>query len=196
MTVTIDVIPESGWQLAEWVGPVFDIDGNTAKIKMESSQNILVMMEEIPPSPEEIAKKRADEEAKKGGEQQLTKPEKPSVTTPPVFERIGLGGDSIFLESAGCNNEYFERVTLQEGDRVDLSVTAARMVTIVVKSPHAGRKTVGRSDKFHEISYHAKSDGKHILIIVADYAQQPYLQCNKRASHVEYEYAVYRPTMN
>ena len=99
----------------------------------------------------------------------------------------------VFLEPAGCNNEHFERVTLQKGDRVELSVTAAREVTIVVKSPQTGRKTVGRSDKFHEISYQAMADGNYLLIIVADYAQQPYLQCNKRAAHVEYEYVISRP---
>ena len=77
--------------------------------------------------------------------------------------------------------------------KVELSVTAAREVTIVVKSPHSGRNTLGRSDKFHDIIFEAVGDGNYILIIVADYAQQPYLQCNKRAAHVEYEYVISRP---
>ena len=79
---------------------------------------------------------------------------------------------------------------------MDISVRAVRMVAIIVESPHAGRKTVGKSDKFHEISCQAMSEGKHTLIIVPDYAQQPYLQCNKLASPVDCEYAVYRPAMN
>ena len=34
-TVTIDVLLQPGWEIDEWVGPVFGVEGRTAKIKME-----------------------------------------------------------------------------------------------------------------------------------------------------------------
>ena len=43
-TVTIDVLPESGWKINEWVGPVFAVAGRTAKIRMDSSQTVVVRM--------------------------------------------------------------------------------------------------------------------------------------------------------
>jgi hypothetical protein len=145
---------------------------------MTSSLSVVIKMKSTKPLTAEPAKPPAAE------------PAKPPIIT---YEEIERGGDSIFLEPAGCNSEHFERVTLQKGDRVELSVTAAKGVTIVVKYPHTGRKTVGRPDKFHDIVFETDEDGRHILIIAADYADQPYLQCNKRAAHVEYEYFISRP---
>ena len=43
-TVTIDVLPESGWEIGEWVGPVFEVAGRTAKIRMDSSQTVVVRL--------------------------------------------------------------------------------------------------------------------------------------------------------
>ena len=170
MPVRIVVIPEEGWLLDRWVGPVSDKAGNTAKIKMTSILSVVIKMKSTKPPAAE--------------------PAKPPIIT---YEEIERGGDSIFLEPAGCNSEHFERVTLQKEDRVELSVTAAKGVTIVVKYPHTGRKTVGKPDKFHDIVFETDEDGRHILIIAADYADQPYLQCNKRAAHVEYAYVISRP---
>ena len=44
MVVTIDILPKQGWQVEEWVGPVFNIDGKTAKIQMDSSQTVAVRL--------------------------------------------------------------------------------------------------------------------------------------------------------
>ena len=43
-TVTINVLPEFGWEIGEWVGPVFAVVGRTAKIKMDSSHTVVVRM--------------------------------------------------------------------------------------------------------------------------------------------------------
>ena len=43
ITVTIDVIPQPGWVVEEWIGPVFDISGATAYVKMEVSSKSLVV---------------------------------------------------------------------------------------------------------------------------------------------------------
>ena len=183
MPVRIDVIPQEGWVLDSWVGPVSDKAGNTANIKMTSSMSVVIKMKSTKPMPTDT-------------------PIPPHPTDTPVppppkaiitYEDIGWGGDSLFLEPTDCNNPHIERITLQKGDRVKLSVTAARNVTIVVKSPHTGRKTLGRSDQFHDIIFEAVGDGTYMLIIEADYSQQAYLQCNKRAAHVEYEYVISRP---
>jgi len=49
--VTIDILPQPGWQVEEWVGPVFNVDGKTAKIEMDSSQAIAVILKlTIPPT--------------------------------------------------------------------------------------------------------------------------------------------------
>jgi hypothetical protein len=46
MIVTIDVLSGPGWEIDEdgWKGPVFDIAGDTAKIEMISTQNIVIKM--------------------------------------------------------------------------------------------------------------------------------------------------------
>jgi hypothetical protein len=44
MVVTIDILLKEGWQVDEWVGPVFNIDGNTAQIQMDSSQSVAVRL--------------------------------------------------------------------------------------------------------------------------------------------------------
>ena len=46
MIVTIEVLPGPGWEIDEdgWKGPVFGIAGDTAKIKMISTQDIVIRM--------------------------------------------------------------------------------------------------------------------------------------------------------
>ena len=46
MIVTIEVLPGPGWEIDKngWKGPVFDIAGDTAKIKMISTQEIVIKM--------------------------------------------------------------------------------------------------------------------------------------------------------
>lgn len=43
-TVTIDVLLQPGWQIDKWVGPVFDVVEESAKIKMDSSQTVVVRL--------------------------------------------------------------------------------------------------------------------------------------------------------
>ena len=43
-TVTINVLPKEGWQVDEWVGPVYGITGKTAKINMTSNQTVIIRM--------------------------------------------------------------------------------------------------------------------------------------------------------
>ena len=43
-TVTINVLPKEGWQVDEWVGPVYGIAGKTAKINMTSNQTVIIRM--------------------------------------------------------------------------------------------------------------------------------------------------------
>ena len=49
MIVTIDILPKQGWQVEEWVGPVFNIDGTTAQIQMDSSQTVAVRLKSTTP---------------------------------------------------------------------------------------------------------------------------------------------------
>ena len=42
--VTIDVLPEAGWEIGEWVGPVYDVTGNTAKVDLVVSQAVVVRL--------------------------------------------------------------------------------------------------------------------------------------------------------
>ena len=44
MVVTIDILPQQGWQIDKWVGPVYNIDGTTAQIQMDSSQAVAVRL--------------------------------------------------------------------------------------------------------------------------------------------------------
>ena len=41
--VTIDILPQPGWQVDKWIGPVFKVDGTTAKIQMDASQAVAVI---------------------------------------------------------------------------------------------------------------------------------------------------------
>ena len=43
-TVTIDVLPKAGWEVQEWVGPVYDVAGNTAKIDVDASRAVAVRL--------------------------------------------------------------------------------------------------------------------------------------------------------
>ena len=49
MVVTIDILPKQGWQVDKWVGPVFNIDGTTAQIQMDSSQAVAVRLKPTSP---------------------------------------------------------------------------------------------------------------------------------------------------
>jgi len=42
--VTIDVIPQPGWVVEKWVGPVFNIEGTTAHVEMDESKSVVVML--------------------------------------------------------------------------------------------------------------------------------------------------------
>ena len=44
MTVTVIILPEAGWELDNWAGPVFNEDGNTAQVKMNSSLTVVATM--------------------------------------------------------------------------------------------------------------------------------------------------------
>ena len=43
-TVTIDVLPRPGWEVDEWLGPVFEVAGRTAKINMNVSHSVIVSL--------------------------------------------------------------------------------------------------------------------------------------------------------
>jgi hypothetical protein len=43
-TVTIDILPNKGWRVTDWAGPVHEIAGEPAKITMVSSQTVVVRM--------------------------------------------------------------------------------------------------------------------------------------------------------
>ncbi len=43
-TVTIDVLPQPGWEVDKWLGPVFDVAGSTAKINMTVSHSVIVSL--------------------------------------------------------------------------------------------------------------------------------------------------------
>ena len=44
MTVTVIILPEAGWELDNWAGPVFNEEGNTAQVKMTSSLTVVATM--------------------------------------------------------------------------------------------------------------------------------------------------------
>ena len=44
MTVTVIILPEAGWELDNWAGPVFNEEGNTAQVKMDSSLTVVATM--------------------------------------------------------------------------------------------------------------------------------------------------------
>jgi len=43
-TVTIDVLPEPSWEVDEWLGPVYEVEGRTAKIDMTVSHSVIVSL--------------------------------------------------------------------------------------------------------------------------------------------------------
>jgi hypothetical protein len=49
MVVTIEVLPQEGWRVDDWAGPVFDVAGNVAKITMESSHTVVARMKRTTP---------------------------------------------------------------------------------------------------------------------------------------------------
>ena len=51
MVVTIEVLPQEGWRVDDWAGPVFDVAGNVAKITMGSSHTVVASMTRTTPPP-------------------------------------------------------------------------------------------------------------------------------------------------
>ena len=51
MVVTIEVLPQEGWRVDDWAGPVFDVAGNVAKITMGSSHTVVASMKRTTPPP-------------------------------------------------------------------------------------------------------------------------------------------------
>ena len=49
MVVTIDILPKRGWWVDKWVGPVYNIDGTTAQIQMDSSKAVAVRLKATTP---------------------------------------------------------------------------------------------------------------------------------------------------
>lgn len=47
MLVTIDVLPKKGWEVEEWIGPVYGITGKTARIEMNSSLTVIVKLIQV-----------------------------------------------------------------------------------------------------------------------------------------------------
>ncbi len=43
-TVTIDVLPQPGWEVDKWLGPVVEVKGSTAKINMTVSHSVIVSL--------------------------------------------------------------------------------------------------------------------------------------------------------
>ena len=44
MTVSVIILPEAGWELDSWAGPVFNEEGNTAQVKMDTSLTVVATM--------------------------------------------------------------------------------------------------------------------------------------------------------
>ncbi len=42
--VTIEVLPNPGWEIQQWVGPAYAISGNVAKVNIDQDQTVLVRM--------------------------------------------------------------------------------------------------------------------------------------------------------
>jgi hypothetical protein len=49
MVVTIDILPKLGGQVDKWVGPVYNRDGNTAQIQMDSTLEVAVRLKPTTP---------------------------------------------------------------------------------------------------------------------------------------------------
>jgi len=49
--VSINVLPKEGWKVEKWVGPMFNIDGTAAQVKLESSSTVAVRLTSTSPTP-------------------------------------------------------------------------------------------------------------------------------------------------
>jgi len=47
MTITNDALPREGWRLVEWVGPVYGVTGNAARIDIVASQTVVVRFDRL-----------------------------------------------------------------------------------------------------------------------------------------------------
>lgn len=44
-TVNIDALPKPGWSVDQWVGPVHDVAGDSAKVTMDSSKSVVIRLQ-------------------------------------------------------------------------------------------------------------------------------------------------------
>jgi antitoxin component of MazEF toxin-antitoxin module len=115
--------------------------------------------------------------------------------------KVEEGGGSIRLGPVGnCGasadwprSEHSEKLDLQDGDRVTISVTADKSVVIAMNVPNRGRVALsGTGDTILDHTYKAESSGVYRILINSTWPENQMAGCAGQDAGVQYEYTVKR----
>ena len=122
----------------------------------------------------------------------------PATATPGPYLKSGSGTKSFELQMSCCNCLYedYERIELEDGDRLEVSVTSEKSVSVSLKLPDATRLEIGEPDRIHDIVYPAKITGRHTIIIASAFNYIPSMPCQRRITPVDYDYTIYSQVKN
>ena len=126
----------------------------------------------------------------------------PVTPTPiPTYTKVeGIVG-SIRLGPVGnCGasadwprSEHSDKLDLQDGDRLTISVTADKAVVIAINVPNGGRKDLsGTGDTVFDHTYEAESSGVYRILINSTWPENQMAGCAGQDAGVQYEYTVKR----
>lgn len=91
--VTIDVSPKEGWTISEWVGPVYAVAGDTAKVNMDTNKTVNVRLEPIaadtPSQPRTVVSGASSEVPITPGAAPTAPPPAASTAPPPAADSGG-----------------------------------------------------------------------------------------------------------
>jgi hypothetical protein len=111
----------------------------------------------------------------------------------PISEvKVDSGGDEVVIGPVGCDSRHSDTVTLQKGDKFELSVSGWT-VNVVLDTPDNREKTIGMFERHHHLDYTADVDGNHRLTIERKDSKPTVSPCNNHLARVRYEYTIYRP---
>ena len=129
-------------------------------------------------------------------------PVTPTSTPIPTYTKVeGIVG-SIRLGPVGnCGasadwprSEHSDKLDLQDGDRLTISVTADKAVVIAINVPNGGRKDLsGTGDTVFDHTYEAESSGVYRILINSTWPENQMAGCAGQDAGVQYEYTVKRP---
>ena len=133
-------------------------------------------------------------------ERAKTAPPPPAVITYSEFKKGRESFPMGPLGSCGVStiwpkSEKSEKLDLEAGDIIILSVSAAKPVHVYISIPNRGKTQLSASAvTVFDYTFEAESAGQYRIVISAGWSQNNMAGCRGQEAHVEYDYVIKRPS--